>query len=72
MILRKANRNEAAICYQCIEDARVYHSSLGFVQWHPGYPTLHTIEQESVLFLQRTMKFWDIAVSSSEMNRLTA
>ena len=46
MILRNAHRNEAASCYQCIEDARAYHSSLGFVQWHPGYPTLQTIEDD--------------------------
>lgn len=46
MILRNAHQSEAAACYQCIEDARAYHRSLGFVQWHPGYPTLHTIEDD--------------------------
>ena len=44
MLLRNAKTNEAKAAYQCIEDARVYHSSFGFVQWHPGYPTLATIE----------------------------
>lgn len=43
MNLRKAKKNEAEICYQCIEDARAYHKSLGFEQWHPDYPTLQTI-----------------------------
>ena len=43
MELRKAAQNEAEICYQCIEDARAYHKSLGFEQWHPDYPTLQTI-----------------------------
>lgn len=37
--LRKAEPNEVEICYQCIEDARAYHQSLGFVQWRPDYPT---------------------------------
>ena len=46
MILRKALINEADKSYQCIEDARAYHSSLGFVQWHPGYPTLQTIKDD--------------------------
>lgn len=46
MILRKAYEYESNISYQCIEDARAYHSSLGFTQWHPGYPTLKTIEQD--------------------------
>ena len=46
MILRKASECESSISYQCIEDARAYHSSLGFVQWHPGYPTLKTIEED--------------------------
>ena len=32
MELRKAKANEAEICYQCIEDARAYHKSLGFEQ----------------------------------------
>ena len=43
MELRPAQRQEAAICYQCIEDARAYHRSLGFIQWHPDYPTQQTI-----------------------------
>ena len=43
MKLRKARQSEAEICYQCIEDARAYHKSLGFEQWHPDYPTRQTI-----------------------------
>lgn len=43
MQLRKAEPAEAEACYQCIEDARAYHRSLGFEQWHPDYPTLQTI-----------------------------
>ena len=43
MELRLAQRQEAAMCYQCIEDARAYHRSLGFIQWHPDYPTQQTI-----------------------------
>ena len=43
MELRLAQQNEARICYQCIEDARAYHKSFGFEQWHPGYPTQKTI-----------------------------
>jgi Acetyltransferase (GNAT) family. len=43
MEMRPANRHEAECCYQCIEDARKYHQSLGFEQWHPDYPTLNTI-----------------------------
>ena len=43
MILRPARQHEAEICYQCIEDARAYHASLGFEQWHPDYPTRQTI-----------------------------
>ena len=43
MEIRLANRHEAEVCYQCIEDARAYHKSLGFEQWHPDYPTLQTI-----------------------------
>jgi RimJ/RimL family protein N-acetyltransferase len=46
MELRKAEENEAEICYQCIEDARAYHKSLGFEQWHPDYPTLQTIRDD--------------------------
>lgn len=43
MELRLANLQEARICYQCIEDARACHKSLGFEQWHPDYPTEQTI-----------------------------
>lgn len=43
MELRKAKIQEAEVCYQCIEDARAYHKSQGFVQWHPDYPTRQTI-----------------------------
>ena len=43
MKLRTAFTSEAKECYQCIEDARVYHKSIGFVQWHPDYPTQKTI-----------------------------
>lgn len=46
MLLRKARPDEAASSYQCIEDARAYHRSMGFVQWHPTYPTLATIEAD--------------------------
>lgn len=46
MELRKAKPNEVEICYQCIEDARAYHKSLGFEQWHPDYPTQHTILED--------------------------
>ena len=46
MILRNALSHEANAAYQCIEDARAQHSSMGFVQWHPGYPTLATIEED--------------------------
>lgn len=43
MILRLARIEEAETCYRFIEDARAYHRSLGFTQWHPGYPTMRTI-----------------------------
>ena len=43
MILREAQPEEAQSCYQCIEDARVWHHSQGFEQWHPDYPTQQTI-----------------------------
>ena len=46
MLLKKAEMDEANSSYQCIEDARVYHNSMGFVQWHPGYPTLAIIEDD--------------------------
>ena len=46
MILRRAHVNEISVSYQCIEDARVYHRSMGFVQWHPDYPTLQTIQDD--------------------------
>ena len=41
--LRLAQQSEAERCYQCIEDARAYHKSQGFEQWHPDYPTLQTV-----------------------------
>lgn len=43
MELRIAKFCEAELCYQCVEDARDYHKSMGFVQWHPDYPTQQTI-----------------------------
>ena len=43
MKLRKALIYEADPAYRCIEDARAYHKSLGFEQWHPDYPTKQTI-----------------------------
>lgn len=46
MDLRKARPEEAETCYQCIEDARVYHMLLGFEQWHPDYPTQQTILED--------------------------
>ena len=46
MILRRAKAGEETTAYRCIEDARDYHRSLGFVQWHPGYPTLGTVEDD--------------------------
>lgn len=46
MEMRNAKPQEAAECYQCIEDAREYHRSMGFEQWHPGYPTLQTIQED--------------------------
>ncbi len=46
MELRKTRAEEAKLCYQCIEDARAYHRSMGFEQWHPGYPTLQTIVED--------------------------
>lgn len=46
MYLRKAAPNEAEICYQCIEDARAYHKSMGFEQWHPDYPTRQTVDED--------------------------
>ena len=46
MKIRLASRDEAKNCYQCIEDARAYHKSLGFEQWHPDYPTLQTIADD--------------------------
>lgn len=46
MILRKALPEEAEACYQCIEDARAYHSSLGFIQWYPDYPTPALIRKD--------------------------
>jgi RimJ/RimL family protein N-acetyltransferase len=46
MELRNARKEEAEACYQCIEDARAYHKSMGFEQWHPDYPTLKTIQDD--------------------------
>lgn len=46
VIIRRAQADEADACYRCIEDARAYHSSLGFVQWGPDYPTLADIEAD--------------------------
>lgn len=46
MKLRNAEPHEAEQCYQCIEDARAYHASLGFEQWHPDYPTQGTILED--------------------------
>lgn len=46
MILRKAQIDEANTSYQCIEDAKKYQNSLGFVQWHEGYPTFLMIEDD--------------------------
>lgn len=46
MIIRLAKPEEAEKCYSFIEDARAYHSSMGFVQWHPDYPTLQTIVED--------------------------
>lgn len=43
MKIRPADPHEVERCYQCIEDARIYHQSLGFEQWHPDYPTQNTI-----------------------------
>ena len=48
MELRKAQFSEAEVCYQCIEDARAYHKSMGFEQWHPDYPTQQTIYDDIV------------------------
>lgn len=46
MTLRKALPGEACQCYCFIEDARAYHKSMGFEQWHPDYPTRRTIEED--------------------------
>jgi RimJ/RimL family protein N-acetyltransferase len=46
MILRQARKGEARVCYQFIEDARAYHKSMGFEQWHSDYPTLQTVEDD--------------------------
>ena len=43
MKLRLATENEVDKCYQCIEDARAYQKSLGFVQWNSNYPTKQLI-----------------------------
>lgn len=46
MILRKASPDEASKAYRCIEDARQYHHSLGFMQWPPEYPTIGTVRDD--------------------------
>ncbi len=46
LTLRIAKSEEANLCYHFIESARAYHKTLGFEQWHPDYPTLHTIEDD--------------------------
>ncbi|MDY5730911.1 MAG: GNAT family N-acetyltransferase [Eubacteriales bacterium] len=46
MILRKALENEAKLAYQCIDEARNYQQSLGFIQWHAGYPNMTTIKED--------------------------
>ena len=46
MKVRPALLEEAELCYQCIEDARAYHKSLGFEQWHPDYPTQQTVLED--------------------------
>lgn len=46
MELRNAMPQEAEACYQCIEDARAYHKSMGFEQWHADYPTQQTIRDD--------------------------
>lgn len=46
MILRKAHMNEAKAAFQCIEDAKAYQKSLGFVQWDERYPLLQTVEED--------------------------
>ena len=56
MELRLSNLQEARICYQCIEDARAYHKSLGFEQWHPDYPTEQTILDKRIPSLIQSYK----------------
>lgn len=46
MELRKALPSEAEQGYRCIEDARAYHASMGFEQWHPDYPTQQTVSDD--------------------------
>ena len=41
MVLRQARKGEEHTAYQCIEDAMVYHKSLGFVQWHQQQLQFH-------------------------------
>ena len=43
MELVKAEKEKVTEYYLCIEDARAYHKSMGFEQWHPDYPTQQTI-----------------------------
>ena len=46
MHIRNAVPSEAAKCYQFIEDAREFQHSMGFIQWHPGYPSPDTIMKD--------------------------
>lgn len=47
MILRNAKKEDLVAAYQCIEDARDYHKSLGFFQWPKTYPTPALLEQDA-------------------------
>ncbi len=46
MIMRTAAAGEEQACFQMIEEAKAFQRSMGFVQWHPGYPSLNTIAQD--------------------------
>ena len=46
MILRNARLDETETCYQFVQDAIAYQRSLGFVQWHEGYPGRDLIEHD--------------------------
>lgn len=43
MQLAKAKPCQTEECFACIQDAKDYQKSLGFTQWHSGYPTKKTI-----------------------------